>query len=416
MSTIVLQNAYPIDGYTGASGNTLIYGDILSDAAGIQPSTIDAYVNGVLAFQGPSTFVAPYNGPQSSIVQVSEGGYDGYRLTLDNSQTFSARTDISVNYKAEDVDANTLDETFSFRTGTDIISLDVNLYEVTLDVTFGGPMNSIGLTNPANYTFSNGMYARFAEIIDSSTVRLWVELFYGEETFTLTTSSNILDSYGDRIPPSYNGVTLGPFQSEASFSNFNGKIRTSKSVNLISSDANFIYMASEKGIDVLRRNSLANASRWAQIFDEYGVNSMFVANYGEDLVITETTLPVFQNRIPAPGANVAATTSVAMTLYDEHSAIEPTSLVVYINNEIAFNGGQSGFINGYYGTIQLGYRTIAATISPPTDFTSGESVWVRVVATDLLGNRLDSSYQFSIESVSLGFGLGSFGISSFGGI
>lgn len=416
MSTIVLQNAYPSDGYTGASGTTLIYGDILSDATGIQPSTIDAYVNGVLAFHGPSTFIAPYNGSQSSITQISSGGYDGYRLTIDNTETFSARTNISVNYLAEDTDANSLDETFSFRTGTDIISFDVNLYEITLDVTFGGPMNSIGFTNPANYVFSNGMYARYAELIDSSTVRLWVELFYGENTFTLTTSSDILDSYGDSIPPSYNGVTLGPFSSDASYSNFNGKVRTSKNNSLISTDANFIYMASDKGIDVLRRNNLSNASRWAQVFDEYGISSMYIADFGDDLDISETTSPVFLSRTPAPGTNAAANTSISIAIFDEHSAVEPTSLIIYINNEIAFNGVQSGFINGYCGTVQLGYRTIYATISAPSNFTSGDTVWVRAIATDLLGNRLDSSYQFSIESITLGFGLGSFGISSFGGI
>ena len=415
MSTIVLQNAYPTDGYTGASGTTLIYGDILSNATGIQPSTIDAYVNGVLAFHGPNTFIAPYNGSQSSIVQISDS-YDGYRLTIDNTETFSACTDISVNFQAEDTDANSLDETFSFRTGTNLISFDINLYEITLDVTFGGPMNSIGLTNPANYTFSNGMYARYIESIDSSTIRMWVELFYGEETFTITTSSDILDSYGDPIPSSYNGVALGPFPSEASFSNFNGKIRTSKNNSLISADANFIYMATDRGIDVLRRNNLSNASRWAQVFDEYGINSMYIANFGDDLEISDTAPPVFLSRTPVPGANVSSTTSVSVAIYDEHSAIEPTSLIIYIDNEIAFNGVQNGFANGYYGTVQLGYRTIYATISPPSAFLSGSTVWVRAIATDLLGNRLDSTYQFTIESGTLGFGLGSLGISSFGGI
>ena len=144
-----------------------------------------------------------------------------------------------------------MDESFSFRTATGISSAQYGPYEITIDVVFGSNLyDDTELTNPANYTFSNGMYARYVEKLTDNSIRLWIELFYGEELFTLTINSNIKDSYGYSIPSYWNTTTIEPFESTANIGNYNGKIRTWRESSLVSADTQRIYLAGSKGIDI----------------------------------------------------------------------------------------------------------------------------------------------------------------------
>jgi len=83
-----LRNQFPVQNETNANADTLVSVDVLSGGL-VKPSLLDAYVNGVHAFSGPSTFLNSFNGPQSAITPTNVDGYDGYHLVLDSYNSFS---------------------------------------------------------------------------------------------------------------------------------------------------------------------------------------------------------------------------------------------------------------------------------------------------------------------------------------
>jgi len=106
-----LNNAFP----TGdAESNTNISFNVLDDSTGVVPSLIDAYFDGNLIFSGPSTFISPFDGPNSSFSSITVDGYDGYRVVLDRTQDFRFSDTHIVRVTARDAYGNLLDESFTF--------------------------------------------------------------------------------------------------------------------------------------------------------------------------------------------------------------------------------------------------------------------------------------------------------------
>jgi hypothetical protein len=398
---------------TGAGLDDLISVDVLDDYSGVDPNQLDVFINGSQVFSGPGTFVSPYDGPSSSITTTIVDGYDGYNLVLDNISSFPDVTSFTVSVDAYDNYGNHGISSFNFRTGA-VASYAMGPYEINLDLTFSGDMQQDdALVNPANYQFDLGMYARLVDIIDGYNIRLWVELFGEETSFTLTIDPDVVDLFGDSLISG--PLTITPFASAADLTNFNKKVRTWRQSNLISADSERIYLAGTKGIDVFRKVNEINPVRWGQILDSYGVNAMFVANYDDDLVITDDQPPFLTNQSPTPGGTGTVSTSVVFTTKDITTAVEITSVTVYIDNVLAFSGGLNGWSNGYSGTIIVGYKELAFVITSPDPFVLNDTIAVRVVATDLLGNTLDVTYSFLVTPP-LGFGFATFGTAPFGGI
>lgn len=405
-----VRNASPFDGETGLDGYVTISMDILDDATGVNLSTVNISVDGYTAFTGPSSFVAPWNGAGSSISATTVDGYAGYHITLVGTELYAPRTTHHIDVSAydnygnsfyyADPDSNPGSQVpIKFDIGAAVSAVSVGTYETNLIVTFSHDMDTDNpqLFNPANYTFINGMYARYAEVIDAKNVLLEVERFHTFEDFTLTVGSNVTDdAYGDPLPSQYNNIDFSPFQSSANISNFNAKIRTWRHGNVIQADSERIYIAGTRGIDVLRKENPARPVRWAQVLDEYGAQAMFVMNYPNDLVVVDMAAPTLTNQNPAPNATVPSVSEIVLTITDVDTAVEPTSTTIYVNGVVAFAGGFGGWSNNYSGSLVVDYKELNFTLIPPTPFTLGEIVSVRVVATDLLGNRLDRSYQFSI--------------------
>lgn len=410
-----LANKYP-DSY-GVSPNVSVSVNLLPLSGYINTNTIDAYVDGSLAFSGPSTFIVPYNGPSSSLAPISIDSYDGYHLVLDRATDFDIGTYHTVRITCQDSYGTSLDQSWPFSIHNMVESLDQGPYEITFDVTFSVPMNEDSdLTGPANYVFNDGAYTRKIDILSPTMVRLWTELVYGENTYTVTVS-NVTDSYGATIPSGYNTASVSPFISDASLANTNGMVRTWRESQLVHADLYRAYLAGNKGIDVFRKINTAVYDRWAQVFDEYGISSMFVANFPGALSITDTSAPYLINVVPAQGEYAPVDTTIQFTIVDDTSAIEITDLIIYVNGNIIFMGNYGGWQNNYDGTIDVGYQTLDVVLYPPSDFVFGSLIVVRVIASDLLGNRMDTEYSFSISSVlTAGFGLSEFGLSSFGGI
>jgi len=112
-----LENQDPVPSSTGNAQDTLISFDIVDAESYVRTDTIDGYVNGFLAFSGPSTFFAPYDGPSSSITFLPGGsieGYDAYRIVIDSTSEYPISSTVTVRAVADDYGFNVLDESWTF--------------------------------------------------------------------------------------------------------------------------------------------------------------------------------------------------------------------------------------------------------------------------------------------------------------
>jgi len=394
--------------------------DILDDYSGVLLSSLLVAVDASLAFVGPNTFVAPYNGALSAITPTVVDGYDGYHLVLDKTILYPSDSVHVVRVTGQDAYGNIFDQSFNFRIVrfAKIIGLETNPYEISLDLTFDRPMlQDDNLRSSANYHFDNGMYARKVDFIDGYNVRLWVELFYGNDNFVLTVDQKIKSIDGYSLSTDADSYGIVPFKADATFTNYNGMVRTWHESTIVATDSQRVYLAGTKGIDVFAK--LSNSSRffrWGQIFDEYGIDAMYVANFPSDLVITDTTAPTLDDPVPAPSSFASAYTHISFKVADATTAVEITTLRVYINGRLAFSGGYGGWSTGWSGEINVEYQQLSVEMWPDTYFSTGSIVTVRVIAQDLMGNELDTSYNFSIIIPIGGFGGAPFGGAPFGGV
>ena len=304
--------------------------------------------------------------------------------------------------------------------------LDIN--EISLYLTFSTPMNvDDNLRNPANYRFdgykydsttdgySSGAYARKVEMISSNMVRLWVELLYWQDSFTLTVDRSIKNADGYNLD--YDSYNYFPSTPEVipTFTNYNGMVRTWHESTFVDNDSQRVYLSGTKGIDVFNKVSSTSFSKWAQIFDFYGIDAMYVANYPSALEISDTTPPVLVDPVPSPSSFASYDTRIAFTVSDATTAVEITTLRVYINGVIAFSGGYGGWSNGWSGSIEVDHNQLSVEMWQSSTFRTGSTVTMRIIARDVFGNELDTTYSFRILIPMDGFGGTPFGTSPFGG-
>lgn len=418
-----LSDVSPEPNETGVDGYVNPVINILDDYSGVNPNSVQIQIDSSLAFQGPSTFFSPWNGTNSSIITTTIDGYDGYQITFDGTTLLPPSTQHLVDVVAQDNYGNNINDnvvnpipsSYTFRTGFGF-TLSIGDFENKLDLLFSDTMPfNINLLTAANYEFSNGMYSRTVEFVDSRNISLYVEKFYDNQTFTFSIK-NIVDGYSDTIPSSYNSQTISPFQSTADITNYNGLVKTWHDSSLVQADSQRIYLSSIRGIDVFRIINQANIAKWAQVYDAYGVQAMFVANFGSDLTITDTTAPFLTSQTPPPNGVLGVSDFISFTITDATTAPNIEQTIVYINSTLAFSGGFGGWFNNFLGLIFVSHKQLAFFIKPTSPFSVGETVIIRVISQDLLGNDLDTSYSVTVGIPALsGFGLGSWGFSTWGG-
>lgn len=421
MALIWMDNKYPEN-----TGGTDLSSDIGFDILGERPlkvETLQVYLDGLLIFQGPDTFLPPFDGAFSSIIPIISSGYRGYSVILCNTIDFSPDTTHSVVVNCEDIDGDvfTTGNTFDFTTENIIELIEIGPYEITIDVTFSGLMSPVEeLWSCANYIFNGNAYARKIEVLESSgssvkKIRLWAELLYGRDSFSLHLGPLITDLHGYPIVRDF---TFNIFHSTANISNYDGKVRTWRESELIQADSQRIYLAGIKGIDVFRKQTRVTPVHWGQIFDGYGISAMFVANYSGDYIFSDTITPYLKDLVPPPSGTFYVVDPIFLTVADLTTAVEITSVMVYINNLLIFKGDGGGWRNGFSGNIDIRFRELCFKIITNGAILPNTVVSVRVVATDLLSNTLDETYTFSSASpiVVIGFGLSAFGITAFGSV
>jgi len=114
-----LENIDPASASTSVDVDTNISFYVVDAESGVDPSSIDAYVDGADAYKGTVGFIAPYNGPSSSFTYLPGGsadGYDAYAIVLDNTGLLPTDSIITTRVVAADNYGNVLDTDWTFTT------------------------------------------------------------------------------------------------------------------------------------------------------------------------------------------------------------------------------------------------------------------------------------------------------------
>jgi hypothetical protein len=318
---------------------------------------------------------------------------------------------------------------------TTLLKLDQGPYEITLDAWFSGPMRLSSLLDASLYQFSGGAYTRYVESLPLGSlsptgVRLWVEGFQGTDPFTLTVYSfdgyaySVKDANGNALALDGKTAQITPFQSSAFLSNTDGLVRSWHESRIILKDSQRAYLGGVRGLDAFSTlPSFGRSRRWSQVLDAYGIAAACLSGTS-DYVFSDTTPPFLAKRNPAPSATgVSQNTRVYLSVADEFTSVEVVQLIIYLhNNNPVFNGAVFSGAIGWErpsicgGLISMERQVLDIQLIPKQPFFYGP-VTVSVVATDIAGNLLSTSYSFIVGGGPVilgGFGTESFGVGPFG--
>jgi len=384
----VISNTFPT---TLVDVNTDVSFDITDDFSGVDLNNTTVTIGGDTAYSGG--FISPFTGTITSIT-------NGYSIVISNPSLYDTATIYNVVVNTQDEYGNTATTNYNFTTRASISNTSLGQFEITLDVIFETDMTQdSNFSNPANYIFTNGAYARKVDILSSTQVRLWVENYYKNNNFDdiavfrIYLNSDITTLSGDPVSDDAY-VTVSPDVSTASFSHYNGLIRTYRDFYFTDADSERIYLSGTRGIDILQRQTATTYTKWAQIFDECGIDAMRVVNHPSVYVFNDTASPSLSNQNPAPNATgVSSAAHVFFSIIDT-TAVEIPNVNVYVNGTHVFNG-QSGWNSNWSGIIEILHKELYFEIWPRAGFSSGV-VSIRVTAEDLSGNISSNTYQFTV--------------------
>ena len=120
-----LENEFPDDGTT-TTYDTAVYVNIKDDGVGVDQSTIDAYVNGVIAYTG-SSFVSPYDGDDSDCYAIS----GGYHINIDTDLYFYSS---EIRIVARDDGGTQMDDSWEFTVDPTELTEHVNSNSIAVAV------------------------------------------------------------------------------------------------------------------------------------------------------------------------------------------------------------------------------------------------------------------------------------------
>lgn len=311
---------------------------------------------------------------------------------------------------------------------TRLESIEVGPYEITLDVFFSAEMLASSLINAANYRFSGNAYARYVETLPLNSlavtgVRLWVEGFSGSDSFTFSVlSPPILDAYGNPLEDI--SLSILPFQSSAFFSNTTALVRSWHDSKIVSSDTQRLYLSGTKGTDTFYiANGISKSRKWSQILDSYGIDAACLSR-SENYIFSDLDSPVLSGLNPAPGATgISQSANIYLSILDEITSVDLSSVAIYVRNtsipyakERIFSGirgWEFPEVGGGYIIVERKGINIKLI---PTNLLDNGLVTITILANDLIGNILSTSYDFTVGGslVTEGFGLEFFGTDPFG--
>jgi len=391
-----LYNRDPVPDAGGIVPGASFSFDVLDDYSGVVPESLVFYVDGAMAYDGVSgNWHPPYDGYVGRVEDVVDG-YDGYHARIDHPTPFPASARVNIRVVARDVQGNVLDETYGFWISPALVSVFVDPYETTLRLVFSGDMEPSSLLDASLFRLSGRRaYVRKVDILDAYEARLWVEWFQGEGPFALAVSDMVRDIHDGYLIGA--GASLNVFQSDAMFTNTDGLVRSWHDSRLLARDGQRIYMAGMRGIDVFDdRFGIPATSRWGQVLDSYGINAICLVKSGDGYEFFESDPPQLRDQFPAPDTTVPSPGAVLFSVVDNITAVETVSLAVYVGGTLVFSGGSGGWMNNWGGQITVRQHRLDVELYPPSPFAPGTRAYLRVLASDMLGNIVDRTYAFNI--------------------
>jgi hypothetical protein len=122
---------------------------------------------------------------------------------------------------------------------------------------------------------------------------------------------------------------------------------------------------------------------------------VFIGDFSLDAIAPQVT-----NRVPNGGdVGVLVTANVNMDITDTGgSGLDPTSVQIYINAVLAYDGGMGGCQPGFSCTVTPIVDGFTYSIDPAASFPYLTLIPVSVVAADNEGNTTSVTYSFTTES------------------
>lgn len=375
-----LENTFPS---SIANKDTLVSFDVIDDF-GVVKESIDAYVDGQLAFS-ESTFLSPYDGPSSSISTTNIDGYDGYHVVLDNTLDYSNGSNYDVRVLALDTSNNSLDDTWNFEIVSTISSInklyysdDLGVYKINIENLVGESQSAVELflnetttpsipTSKVDYLsgkFIDGHYYLILSMngLDTSVDQsIWGEFVWGEFTWSATN----------------HGVAI--IDNEA-IKNVYADAYSCDKAQMTSDGTLYLVNRTLNRIEVYYGANIRSGEGRVPdyIYDGYSTPSLYNDGYN---IGTINTIYVAdgQSNVLSGGSRVYVGQSIGMTIIDTYDK--------------STNGYSDGLDNlgtsSYCGIVGSGatHECIGGTISNVTDITTDERYdMILIVTNDGNGN------------------------------
>lgn len=337
-----LTGQYPANNTSGWSRNlSKIYFSIVDDSD-IIFNTIDAYVNGSLAFSS-GTFYGNFAGPNSTYTTTTVLGLDGYYIELDYTGSQWGSYDlVTVEVLAQDAYGNSLDGYWSF-----YIEDYVNPFITGRNPIPGSTGNAITTEHIDFVVLDQGSGLQF---IDA-----YVNGFLAFSDFSFNSPFNGTDAY----------------YSITNVDGYDGYFVRLDYINVPWNQYQLVQL------EVFTKDSYGNS------LDETW-----------NFRIEDSIVPFYDRTSISPvlgGTNISQSAVIKIDIFDQGSGIDPTSINAIVNGVTAYNGSQ--FINPYNGAFSSitpinvdGYDGYRIKIDKKGAYKSGELVTVRVEAKDKAGN------------------------------
>lgn len=414
-----------------ADPDCLIYVDIL-DETSIVPSSITITVKGASAYAS-GAFVAPYNGPSSSISTTTYGSDTGYRVVIDKTSSYSGI--ITVRVQAADSSGNELDTSWNFTVDstppylTDLSPEDSGwgctntlVYYDILDVCTGVKENTLDAYVDGYWAIRKGIFADAYNGPASAITPISVGGQDGYEVCidnlgTYTSSPIVMDAYGedgygnalwdtwefniDHTPPVIDGYSY----SNTSYTDITFNIKDNETgISQVSIDAYVDgYWAYDGATDTFK-SPYATSSTISAVTDGYQLvlvndnedytGTVYIDAYATDVCgnarapsswsFTVDAVPPYVDGYSPDFADGYAliTSSIVITMKDDETAVNPLTIDAYVDGLWAYDGSTDTFKDGYSGSLSTVVDGYQLTISKSSGRYEVPKVNVEVYFTD----------------------------------
>lgn len=332
------QSPYPNETHVAINKNLLTFDVVDYSPTLIDFSSLDAYVDGYLAFSG-GTFYPPFNSGGEYYSDISVSGQDGHRVVLDHYGTWNTNSPYTFRVVVSNI-AGTLDQSWNFTTSAFIPP------EIKDLVPLENSLENDRLNRYIDLTIFSPIYT----IIFADSIQVYIN--------------------GDLAL--LNGGFFPPFDGP------DGYVDSTADGYRVRVDCTNVPWNSYKLIEV---NALAE--------DAYGFSLDETYNYR----IEDIRAPSNISTPLASETNVDKDVNLTFQIFDRGCGVRQNEIGIYINSVLAYDGSTDSFHVNYSGPNSSivantygGYDGYYVILDPINSFDSGDTISVQVIAKDNEGN------------------------------